>query len=378
MVRRGALVAVAVAASCCGPCARAFVQPALRCSGSSSLRRGVRRPLAATLVLQQTDDSLAERSSLEAAEPAAEEGEQQQQQDAAHQGEGRVLVPLSELKTGQRLIGSVVDVSPYAAFLDCGVSRSRLIGSVVDVSPYAAFLDCGVSRRGAGGKLCPCHGFLHRSDINRAAKLCPCHGFLHRSDINRAAKDTGAAALKKGSHVSVYVKDVFPNSGRFTVTLDPAITRKKAPPRSFMNGIVALDSAFTREKVSFMRQKKREATTIARRSRRDATSTDPSEFKDGDEVVGVINKVTEKGLLVDVKTVSLLKMPIGAIRQARGGEFIENLRDLAQPGQSVRGRVVSAADKDGQAKLRLEFVDFVDDDGSSSSSSSESAGDGEA
>jgi hypothetical protein len=48
----------------------------------------------------------------------------------------------------------------------------RLIGSVVDVNPYAAFLNCGVSRRGAGGKLQPCHGFLHRSDMAHGPKVC--------------------------------------------------------------------------------------------------------------------------------------------------------------------------------------------------------------
>jgi hypothetical protein len=34
-------------------------------------------------------------------------------------------------------------------------------------------------------------------------------------------------------------------------------------------------------------------------------------------VIGVITKVSEKGLLVDVGTVSLLKLPIRAIREVR-------------------------------------------------------------
>jgi hypothetical protein len=40
----------------------------------------------------------------------------------------------------------------------------KLIGSVVEVSSYAAFLDCGVSRIASGGKRISVDGFLHKTD----------------------------------------------------------------------------------------------------------------------------------------------------------------------------------------------------------------------
>jgi hypothetical protein len=58
------------------------------------------------------------------------------------------------------------------------------------------------------------------------------------------------------------------------------------------------------------------------------------------------------------------------LMQARGGQYIDNLRELTAPGQSVRGKVITTTDEaTGAAKLRLDFVSFVDsstDDDSSS------------
>eukprot|EP00953_Heterococcus_sp_UTEX-ZZ885_P008191 4916-Heterococcus_DN1.PRE.1 len=63
--------------------------------------------------------------------------------------------------------------------------------------------------------------------------------------------------------MTVYVKDVFRNSGRFTLTLDDSMNRQK---------------------VSFLRQKKRDGVSKFRRSRRDTTCADEGTLTDGDEV----------------------------------------------------------------------------------------------
>jgi len=39
--------------------------------------------------------------------------------------------------------------------------------------------------------------------------------------------ETDPNVIRRGIHVSVYVKDVFPISGRFSVTLDPSIDKAK-------------------------------------------------------------------------------------------------------------------------------------------------------
>jgi hypothetical protein len=73
--------------------------------------------------------------------------------------------------------------------------------------------------------------------------------------------------------------------------------------------------------------------------------------------------------------------------QALGGDFIAHLRDIAQPGQRVRGRVRHVRDDggggggggssggggggEGDVKLRLSFVEFIDDDGDAAAGGSD-------
>lgn len=62
----------------------------------------------------------------------------------------------------------------------------------------------------------------------------PVTGFLHQADINLPyalagtprAKDC-EVEVKKGIHLTAYVKDVFPNAGRMTLSLDPKINKNK-------------------------------------------------------------------------------------------------------------------------------------------------------
>lgn len=65
-------------------------------------------------------------------------------------------------------------------------------------------------------------------------KIVPVTGFLHLTDIKRpyalegtpGAKDC-EVEVKKGIHLTAYVKDVFPNAGRMTLSLDPNINKDK-------------------------------------------------------------------------------------------------------------------------------------------------------
>lgn len=59
-------------------------------------------------------------------------------------------------------------------------------------------------------------------------------GFLHQSEVRRpyALEGTKRAndcelEVKKGIHLTAYVKDVFPNAGRLTLSLDPGINKEK-------------------------------------------------------------------------------------------------------------------------------------------------------
>lgn len=62
----------------------------------------------------------------------------------------------------------------------------------------------------------------------------PVTGFLHLADIKPpyALEGTPLAKeceveVKKGIHLTAYVKDVFPNAGRMTLSLDPNINKDK-------------------------------------------------------------------------------------------------------------------------------------------------------
>ncbi|TFJ85108.1 hypothetical protein NSK_003531 [Nannochloropsis salina CCMP1776] len=97
----------------------------------------------------------------------------------------------------------------------------RLHGGVVGVTEFAAFLDVKVVREGPGGKLVRCNAMLHPHDVPEGIKL------LRDSHNQPLPLETDPSVIRRGIHVSVYVKDVFPNSGRFSVTLDPFIDKAK-------------------------------------------------------------------------------------------------------------------------------------------------------
>lgn len=65
-------------------------------------------------------------------------------------------------------------------------------------------------------------------------KIVPVTGFLHLADIKLPYALEGTprvneceVEVKKGIHLTAYVKDVFPNAGRMTLSLDPNINKDK-------------------------------------------------------------------------------------------------------------------------------------------------------
>lgn len=62
----------------------------------------------------------------------------------------------------------------------------------------------------------------------------PVTGFLHQSEIRNPYALEGSSRaksceveVKKGIHLTAYVKDVFPNAGRLTLSLDPDMNKNK-------------------------------------------------------------------------------------------------------------------------------------------------------
>lgn len=138
-----------------------------------------------------------------------------------------------------------------------------LQGVVSSNTHYALFIDAKVSRPSKGGSFARVNGMLHSSDL---------HG-LRKSE------------LEKGSNLTVYVKEVFKNSGRFTLTLDPSISKAK---------IVEARAALKREGNERRR---------ARRVRRMLDSVVV-----GDTVRGFVQDVVPEGVLVTVSSIGPLNV----------------------------------------------------------------------
>ncbi|GAB5034325.1 nucleic acid-binding protein [Nannochloropsis oceanica] len=103
----------------------------------------------------------------------------------------------------------------------------RLHGGVVGVTDFAAFLDVKVVRKGPGGKLVRCNAMLHPHDVPPGTTLIRDAPPGQARQQQPTPLETDPAVIRRGIHVTVYVKDVFPNSGRFSVTLDPTVDKQK-------------------------------------------------------------------------------------------------------------------------------------------------------
>ncbi|CAM9763746.1 unnamed protein product [Pylaiella littoralis] len=176
----------------------------------------------------------------------------------------------------------------------------KVIGYVAGTTKFAAFVDCSVVRRAAKDKVVPVTGFLHLADINSPYAL----------EGTPRAKDC-EVEVKKGIHLTAYVKDVFPNAGRMTLSLDPNMNK---------------------EKVVKLRDSKRQRSRKSRRQRIHKKGQKPAV---GDIVEGYVRKVEDSMLLVDVMFAQLSVLRANKIRNSgEGGKFV-NLSEKAKPGDVI-------------------------------------------
>ncbi|CAM9359107.1 unnamed protein product [Choristocarpus tenellus] len=226
------------------------------------------------------------------------------------------LLTMKELKTGQALLGFVVETTNYAAFVDVNVVRA-----------------------GTQGKLVPVTGFLHMTDIHAPYAL---------ENTQRASNTDCGVVVKKDMHLTAYVKDVFPNSGRLTLSLDPALDRTKVRNRRM--GMRAKAHSF-------------------RRRRRIGTRED---VKEGQLVQGYVTKVTEEKMLVDImlpKQAVIWSKSLGESLGMR--EPIADLRLHTKRGDKISARVKYLSEVGDKAYL--EFINW----GGLSKEESSQEGDGD-
>jgi hypothetical protein len=93
--------------------------------------------------------------------------------------------------------------------LKCGM---KLEGTVQSCTLYAAFVMANVYRQATGGTWREVNGMLHTSDIIQPHRLLPKRMGLNAAPSVARAK-LGQMSIEAGTKLTVYVKDVFPNSG---------------------------------------------------------------------------------------------------------------------------------------------------------------------
>ncbi|CAM9715687.1 unnamed protein product [Scytosiphon promiscuus] len=201
----------------------------------------------------------------------------------------------------------------------------KVIGYVADTTKFAAFVDCSVVRRGAKDKIMPVTGFLHLADIKPPYAL-------EGTPLARECE----VEVKKGIHLTAYVKDVFPNAGRMTLSLDPNINK---------------------DKVLKLRHSKRQRSRTNRRERLHKKGLQPAV---GDVVEGYVREVRDSMLLVDVMFAQLSVLRVNKIRNSgEGGKFV-NLQEKAKPGDVITVRIedIDTSKRRG-AKDDKATIDFV-------------------
>jgi len=171
--------------------------------------------------------------------------------------------------------------APPGLLLNTLRTGMKLNGVVSSCTQYAAFVNVEAFRAGKQGSFAEVNGMLHRSDIVDA-QLSPSK---RRFSGQQQQQREGEVILEKGAPVTVYVKEVFKNSGRFTLTMDPKIEKAQ---------IVEM-----KKMVKVEGQERRRA----RRMRRVLDSVSV-----GDTVTGVVQRVVPEGILVTVSSLGPLNV----------------------------------------------------------------------
>ncbi|CAM9307089.1 unnamed protein product, partial [Chrysoparadoxa australica] len=179
----------------------------------------------------------------------------------------------------------------------------QLSGRVVDVKDGFAFVDCNVKRVAQHGNLKQVNAFLHWSDVKEP---------FHIGSSNGGEGTQGTTSIHKGMTLDVFVKDVFKNQGRFTVSLDSRID----------------SSTVVKQRVI-----RRQHTSSVARRRRGYTGQD---LVEGEVLETPVSQINDKGVLVEVGAPRLSLVHIKDIRNSLGGAYIANLHELLSPGDLIR------------------------------------------
>jgi len=202
-------------------------------------------------------------------------------------------VPLNSLKIGDPLIGAVVDVTNFGAFVDCMVCRPATKGTTVRVK-----------------------ALLHKDDIAKN------HILARQPGTEKEDK----TVICRGDHVQVYVKSVFKQSGRFSVTMDPQVSK---------------------ETVAAARSRSKKTQMLRKRAKK------LRKVQVGDEVVGEIKKVVEFGAFVDIGAQKSSLLSNECIMHLVG-EKVDDARNFIKVGDKVRVSVLSMEGKnENMIKLQL-------------------------
>lgn len=208
---------------------------------------------------------------------------------------------LEELVIGQPLYGFVVSKTKHALFLDCGIfegikSKERDLSKInMDELEKERFND-GHFRK-------PINGILYQNDLLEKYTL-------NDEIYDIKEKDTGPLIVK-GSMLKVYVKSTNLVKKEFKLTLDPSFTAEK--------GKLQYEQFKVRQKEN---------------SERDSTES----LEVGEERVGVVTKILEKGVKVGCgarKTGFLPLFSIGACL----GNYIEHPREVVKIGTVLKVEV---------------------------------------
>lgn len=146
----------------------------------------------------------------------------------------------------------------------------RLEGKVVSSSHYGAFIEAKIFRASKGGSFKEIVGLLNKNDVILNGKK---------------NKLSTQEVLSNGAPIAVYVKEVWKNSGRFTLTMDPTISKAK---------ILEL------KKITQIEGRERRR---ARRLRRQLTNV-----VQGQTVTGVVQKIIPDGVLVTINSLGALNV----------------------------------------------------------------------
>lgn len=171
-------------------------------------------------------------------------------------------------------------ISSSGLLLNTMKTGMKLEGVVASCTPYAAFMNVGVVRSSRGGRYIEVNGMLHRDDMHSDVQIMS----NNRKRLSSSElEDKGMVG--KGRKMTVYVKEVYKNSGRFTLTMDPTIEKQQ---------------------IIDMRQQIKVEGNERRRARRMRRILD--EVNEGDTVTGIVQEVVNEGVLVSISNLGSLNI----------------------------------------------------------------------